>query len=355
MSSMTSVRDIASRLPVSNLALATRVAVAAVLAWTLVLPFGGLADEYPYYAPLGAVVAVSTTVMSSLRTSLEVFLALVAGAALAVGVHALDLPSPVAVGLVVGVGSMVAGLPWLRTMGSWTPIAGLFVLILGGEHPSEFVLGYLGFTMLGALVGSVVNLAFPPLLLTQTRQAQESLRDYLVEHLSQLAHAMDHAVLPEHGRLAVAHDALRSRSRKTEDVVAQALEGPPVNWRVHRWRTEARRLRDQGRALVALSLVVTEMSDTLANQVPRESARAPWRNVLAAPTAELLRAVADVLASVEGSTARPETLEGARDAAHRLDRAARSEPAMESADLFTAGALVVGVRRMLDTLDSREE
>ena len=329
-------------------------AVAAVLAWTLVLPFGGLADEYPYYAPLGAVVAVSTTVMNSLRTTIEVFSALVTGAVLAVAVHALDLPSPLAVGLVVGVGSIVGSL-WLGAMASWAPIAALFILTLGGNNPGEYVLAYLGFTTLGAVVGSVVNLAFPPLLLTQTRHAQESLRDNLVEHVRHLACTMEDASLPEHDRLVAAHDVLRTGSRRTDDVVAQALDGPPVNWRVHHWQAEARRLRDQGRALAAVSLMVTEMCDTLESRLPHHSARARWSNVLAAPTAELLHAIADVLTSIEGSAATPETFDRARDAARALDRAARAEPAMESADLFAAGALVMVVRRTLGTVVARKE
>lgn len=88
--------------------------MAANRAWTL--PFGGLADRYPCYAPLGTVVAVSTTVMGPLRTSVENFLALVAGAALAVGVHTLALPSSATVGP-VGVGPIM-GARWLRPMGS---------------------------------------------------------------------------------------------------------------------------------------------------------------------------------------------------------------------------------------------
>ena len=41
--------------------LALKAAVAAGLAWLVVLPFSGVADDYPYYAPLGAVVATSTS------------------------------------------------------------------------------------------------------------------------------------------------------------------------------------------------------------------------------------------------------------------------------------------------------
>jgi hypothetical protein len=41
--------------------------VAAAVAWLVVLPFVGVADDYAYYAPLGAVIAVSATVARSWR------------------------------------------------------------------------------------------------------------------------------------------------------------------------------------------------------------------------------------------------------------------------------------------------
>jgi uncharacterized membrane protein YgaE (UPF0421/DUF939 family) len=353
---ITRLRDLVSRNPVPGLAvaLAVRAALAAVLAWMLVLPFGGLADDYPYYAPLGAVVAVSTTVVRSLRTSLEVFLALTIGALLATSVHALGLPSPLAVGLVVGLGTLVSAHPWLGTMGSWAPVSALFVLILGGDHPLDFVLGYLGFTTLGAVVGSAVNLAFPPLLLSDTRHAQDTLRDELVEHLRRLADALKGGEPPPKDRLTAEHEALRHRSRTIEDSVAQAVEGPPVNWRVRRWRDSAEQLREQGRALVALSLLVTEMSDMLARQAAHETAQAPWGNDLTVPTVAVLDAVADVLASVEGASAGADEVARARSAADELDEAARSLSGLDSDDLFTAGALVLGVRRTLDTVAPRE-
>lgn len=351
------LRDLVSRKPVPGLAvaLAVRAALAAVLAWTLVLPFGGLADDYPYYAPLGAVVAVASTVVRSLRTSLEVFLALAIGALLAVSVHALGLPSPLAVGLVVGLGTLVSAHPWLGTMGSWAPVSALFVLILGGDHPHDFVLGYLGFTTLGAVVGSAVNLAFPPLLLSDTRHAQDLLRDDLVHHLRRLGDALEEGQPPPTDRLTAAHDELRHRSRMIEDSLAQAVEGPPVNWRVRRWRGSAEQLREQGRALVALGLLVTEMSDMLARQAARGTAQAPWGSTLTVPTAAVLRAVADLLSSVQGATAGTEEVGRACRAADDLDEAARSLSGLDSEDLFTAGALVLGVRRTLDTVTPRDD
>ena len=42
-----------------HLNLSLKAALAAALSWLAVLPLWGVADEYPYYAPLGAVIAVT--------------------------------------------------------------------------------------------------------------------------------------------------------------------------------------------------------------------------------------------------------------------------------------------------------
>ena len=45
-----------------KLALAVKAALAAMLAWLLVRPLGSFATEYSYYAPLGALTVVSTSI-----------------------------------------------------------------------------------------------------------------------------------------------------------------------------------------------------------------------------------------------------------------------------------------------------
>src|SRR4051812_25024848 len=105
------LRDVVRRHP--RLPLATKCAVAAALAWLLVLPLGGVADDYPYYAPLGALVAVGTTLVSSLRASVQGVIALLLGAVLSIGVGLLPLPEVVAIASVVGLGTALAGWKYL--------------------------------------------------------------------------------------------------------------------------------------------------------------------------------------------------------------------------------------------------
>lgn len=335
--------------PALAVALAARAALAAVLAWLIVIPFGGVADEYAYYAPFGAVVAVSTTVMGSLRTSVGVFLALGIGGGLGVLVQLLGLPSPLAVGLVVGIGTLVAPLRWLGAMGSWAPVSALFVLILGAGHPEQFMMGYLGLTTLGALVGAGVNLVFPPLHVVETERAQDALRTALVEHLDGLADALEQDALPDRDWLHDSPGALRRHGHAVEELVAQTLGGPPVNWRLLRWQHRAGRLEERGRALATLALLVGELADTLARQVGRDAVGAPWGSRLDAPTARALRATAAALGADDEEEA-AELLSAACAATGELAAAVRAPEHVGSDDLFAAASLVMGLRRALDTI-----
>lgn len=336
--------------PVLALALAARAALAAVLAWVIVAPFDGVADQYAYYAPFGAVVVVSTTVMGSLRTSAEVFLALTVGASLGLVVQALSLPSPLAVGLVVGIGTLLSPLRWLGAMGSWAPISALFVLILGAGQPENFVAGYLGLTSLGAMVGTAVNLLMPPLHFVATERAQESLREALVTQLDVLAERLDEQSPADDATVLETPERLRRRGLAVEDLAAQALGGPRVNWRLLRRQERANRVQERGSALAALALAVGGIVDTLDRQAGPHEVRAPWRSPLGEPTARALRATAEVLRAVDQPEGR-QRYDEARDLVDALARAVPAVPAAELEDRFAAGSLVLGLRRTLDAVE----
>lgn len=112
---VTRARDALARHP--RIPRAVKAAVAAVLAWLAVLPLGGAADEYPYYAPLGAVIAVSATVADSVRDSVQGVAAILLGAALAVCAGAV-VPTVPGLAVVVLLGTLVAGWWRLGEMGA---------------------------------------------------------------------------------------------------------------------------------------------------------------------------------------------------------------------------------------------
>lgn len=100
--------------PVIDLVL--RTSAAAGLSWIVarMLPIGG---AYPYYAPLGAVVATSVTITASLRETVRAFVAIVLGAVIALATGAVLPASTATVVLVVALGVVVAQIPWLGDMG----------------------------------------------------------------------------------------------------------------------------------------------------------------------------------------------------------------------------------------------
>jgi uncharacterized membrane protein YccC len=242
--------------------LAVKAAVAAGAAWLLVQPLGGVADDYPYYAPLGAVVVMSTAVMTSVRTGLQAVAAIALGAGLALA--ALQVPGPSVVGVmaVVGVGVGLANWKRLGAMGVWIPFAALFILVLGGRDPGYYVLGYAGLTAFGAVVGVAVNLAAPQLPLGRTLQALTVLRDELTRQLRALADDLSSTE-----ELGTTSDSIGSfvkpRADRLEQLVAEVRESRRVNWRAGRWRHIADRRERQARALETIGYLVQEVGALL--------------------------------------------------------------------------------------------
>ena len=52
-------------------------------AWLAVQPMGGVADEYPYYAPLGALLSMHSTLKGSAKYGLQILAGLALGILLA--------------------------------------------------------------------------------------------------------------------------------------------------------------------------------------------------------------------------------------------------------------------------------
>ena len=89
--------------------LAAKTAVAAALAWLCVQPLGGFLDEYPYYAPLGAISAMYPTVLGSVRAGLQTVAGIALGILLAAGVLLVGEPNLVTVAVAVGLGDHLVG------------------------------------------------------------------------------------------------------------------------------------------------------------------------------------------------------------------------------------------------------
>ena len=341
---MNRLDDLVARHP--RVPLALRAAVAAVAAWLVVRPLDGVADDYPYYAPLGAVVSVSTTVLMSMRTGIQTATALGAGAVLALGASLVPLPRPLDIGLVVAIGTVVGASRRFGTMGSWVPIAGLFVLVIGHGDSWQFVLGYLGLTTLGVLVGVVTNTALPPLGFAPAIRAEEHLRAALVTQLEDLAAGLEEDPADDTDDWDGRRYPLDPLARQVQQLVAEAADGPPVNWRVLRRRDRAELIREQGRALVALAFLVDDLVDYVGSWRGPDR-QAPLEPELRPAAGEALRALAGALRSVHGSSVGDDELGRAWKASRALADELREQRRLTGQDLFGAGTLVTGIERTL--------
>lgn len=336
-----------------RLLLATKTAVAAGLAWVLVQPLGGFVDDYPYYAPLGAVAAMSTSVVSSVRTAVQAVVAILTGATIALLVDALALPGPAGVAVGVGAGVLVGGLGVYGAMGSWVPFATLFVLILGGEDPWRYAAAYGGLVALGGLVGVGVNLAVPQLLLTPAVMAEDRLRERLADQLDLLADGLDHEeplTADAWGELRL---SLELDARRVEELVEAASEARRANWRARRWAAAADQREVRARALRRLTGCVDDVIALVTDVRTSVHAEDEVAGGLRGDAAVAFRAVATMLRTVEDSAdERDAESSGAAHAAavavDRLSRAVGDAAVASSGGYLAAAAIAVSLHQAVD-------
>ncbi|WIB13686.1 hypothetical protein [Curtobacterium sp. MCPF17_052] len=171
---------------------AGKAAAAAALAWTVARHVPGVASDYPYYAPLGAVVAMQTTVFAGLRSGVQTLVGIALGIAVAAFTMWVGDPGVLAVALAVGVGVLVGGFRILGEGSSWVSTAALFVLLVGGAHAEGYSLGYLVQMAVGVVVGLLVNfLVFPPLRFWDAERRIDQVNSVLAEHLDGLADVLE--------------------------------------------------------------------------------------------------------------------------------------------------------------------
>lgn len=341
-----------------HLVLSVKAAVAAALAWLVVQPMGGVADDYPYYGPLGAVIAVTSTVAGSVRESVQAVGAIVAGATIAVAVAFTDLPLVAELALVVALGTAVAMWPRFGNKASWIPVSALFVLIIGRNDPLEYAVAYPGLTTLGALIGIALNVAFPPLVLTPMADTVERLRGLLARQLRDVADGLTSEELPTGEDWSRRRHAIGPTTEETQRVVAHATDGRRANWRARRWDDAAEQRYQQARALQQVAYLIEDMVAVVVEQERSDRDEVALGPELRPPAVEALCRLADVLDSVEGETAAPDALRAADRAVSDLADAIRRVRERSSQDLFAAGTIVAGARRALASLvpaDLRDE
>ncbi|WP_125777306.1 FUSC family protein [Antribacter gilvus] len=332
--------------------MAVKGAVAAALAWFLGLVAPAPFSEYPYYAPLGAVVVTTGTLVRSARAGLQAAGAILIGAAIARGVDLVLEPGGAAIALAVGLALLCAGWSVLGDMGTWAVTSALFVLIIGASDPADFVGAYAGLVVAGALIGIGVNLVFPPLPLTPSEMALDRLRDVLVEQLDLLADGLDREVPPsqeEWGERRRSIEPTRARARES---VQQAREAVRANRRARRYREWATSQVRRAGSLGTSADVVDEITRLVADWETRDREDVALGPPLRPVAADAFRAFAQVLRTLDREGPDADSC-GALDAAtEKLRRGVHVVRADSEQDYFVAGALVLALRRAAAALAS---
>ena len=300
-----------------RLQLALKAGLAAGIAFAIAPFMPGSAADYPYYAPLGALVAMYENVAGSMRQGVQTLVGLAIGVGLAFMLFSLGSPSPWTVAVVMGLGVILAGLPKIGSGRDWIPTAALLVLLVGGHNPDTFSFGYLFQMGVGVTVGIVVNLlVFPPLHFRAAALSIAELRQALAQQLWDMGKALKESWPPEHVDWSRRSEALAAHARSVRLAVEKADASRQANPRRHLHprdlNLDYRNLRD----LERLTFHVQDVTQVLSDVIWAEDTPFVVPDEYAVPLGDAMASVGDVLRALEEEQPERQTeLAAAADAA----------------------------------------
>ncbi|MCG2622405.1 aromatic acid exporter family protein [Arthrobacter sp. I2-34] len=330
-----------------RLHLAVKAALAAGLAWSAAHAIPGAAHEYPYYAPVGALLSLYPTVAGSVQTTLQTLAGLLLGVGLAWLMMLWSAPSALSIAIMVCLGVLLAGIPRLGSGKDWVPTAALFVLLVGGPDAEDYSAGYLVQTALGAAVGILVNfVVFPPLHFNAAVNQLERLRHDLADQLDQMTEALVEPWPPEHRDWSERSDDLALLASQVRQAVQQAALSRKAN---PRRRLHPRDLDEDFRRLRLLEHAVfhvRDMTDVLSVVIWEEHLQIPPN--LVDPLAAAMGAVASAVRNLDEDDAerlRQEAADRHRDLLQELGRLASEEnpPAAVGSLAVSLGRILAGL------------
>lgn len=338
----------------SRLQLAAKAALAAGLSFLIAPWMPGSAAEYPYYAPLGALVVMYENVAGSMRQGVQTLIGLALGIGLAFMLVSLGRPSPLTVAVVMGLGILLAGLPRLGAGRDWIPTAALLVLLVGGHNPDDFSFGYLLQMGTGVAVGIAVNLLiFPPLHFNAVAVSLADFRRALAQQICDMAEAVEEKWPPEHEDWSRRSDELARSARSLRTAVEKAdasrRANPRRKFHPRDVNLDYRNLRD----LERITFHVQDMTEVLADVIWDQDTPFVIPLPYSEPLSKALSAVGALLLAVEeGDTKR---LEDLRDEADTAVRTLAQRLASDEADPdapSAAESILLSLHRILRVLAS---
>ncbi|QYH36352.1 aromatic acid exporter family protein [Salinibacterium sp. M195] len=336
---------------------AAKTALAVGIAWTIAPYLPGVADNYPYYAPLGAIVSMYPTLMGSMKNALQTLGSLAVAIVLAGAVIIFSSPSVLTMSLAVGAGALIAATGWFGANREYIPVTVLFVLIIGGPDADDYSIGYLEQVSLGIVVGLLVNvLIFPALSQNAVDQQLTNFRRVLSDHLSEIAEALAESWPPERDGWASAKDTLVSVSGEVRSAVQLADESRKANPRARRYRRDLRADYDDLAALENVTFHVRDITDVLTGAVWGTPIKIQLRPELRPVLSKALEALSTLLRDWESEEERETAHSAAVEALASLT--AELDERQSTATATTMGAsaaIAMDLARILAALNARTE
>lgn len=340
----------------ARLLLAAKAALAIGIAWSLAPHMPGVTDEYPYYAPLGALLSMYPTLMESAKSGLQTLLGLVAGIALALVVVVTIGPNWWSIPLVAGVGVVLSGTGWFGTGREYVPIAALFVLIIGGQNSDDYSLGYVSQMTVGVAVGLAVNLLIAPGTLTKVAAARvDAFRGQLALHLHEIGKAVSDSWPPERDGWVQDAAGLADTSREVRYALDDADTSRKGNLRAMHGRHGTSDAHDRLAALDQIALRIRDISEALADAIWDRPGGLGLNSRLAEPLSAACHQVADCIAQNEADNAEAHRSREGAARAVRVLLASVNEVAVSSQQVIGPGVLIcMQLRRILLLVRGRE-
>ncbi|MUK00595.1 FUSC family protein [Vibrio cholerae] len=333
-----------------QLLLAGKAAVAAALAWSIALAIPGEASQYPYYAPLGALLAMYPTVAGTLKSGLQTVVGLAIGIVLAyIAVWAGD-PDWLTIAFVVGMGVLLAG-ALKRTAGGGSGIAsaGLFVLVIGNDNVG-YSFGYLVQTVVGVGVGLAVSaLILPPLNINDAVGQMSRLRRTAARQLQEMGAALEEDWAADDPRWAQRRADLTASARNAREALHYAQESGKGNVRR---RLHPRDLKRDYRHVEVLEVVASHtlnITNLLQDALHGTERERPLPDALRQPLREAFTTVGNVLDLWTVGENDSETLPTAENALQVLSTAAYESSSRE-VPFGAAAAIAMSLYRILQAV-----
>ncbi|WP_246837351.1 aromatic acid exporter family protein [Salinibacterium sp. UTAS2018] len=336
---------------------AAKTGLAVAIAWTVAPYLPGVADNYPYYAPLGAIVAMYPTLMGSLKNAAQTLGSLAIAIVLAGAVIIFSSPSVLTMALAVGVGALIAATGWFGANREYIPVTVLFVLIIGGPDADDYSLGYLEQATLGIVVGLLVNLLiFPALTHNAVDQQLSNFRAVLSDHLAEIAEALAESWPPERDGWASGKDSLVVVSGEVRQAVLLADESRKANPRARRYRRDLKADYNDLAALETVTFHVRDITDVLTGAVWGTPIKVQLRPEMRPALSAALAAVASALRDWDTLEHREESHALATDALADLTAELDARKADANATALGASAAIsMDIARILAALHARLE